>query len=891
MANSPLILVDGSSYLFRAYHALPQFSNKAGQPTGAIYGVINMLKKLLADYQPSYCAVIFDAKGPTFRHQLYPDYKATRPPMAEELALQIQPLHEIIKCLGLPLIVESGVEADDVIGTLALSAVKQGFEVIISTGDKDMAQLVNDKITLINTMNDSKMDPAGVVNKFGVTPSQITDYLTLVGDSVDNIPGVEKVGPKTAAKWLAEFDSLTELAKHADSIKGKIGENFRQFIPKLELTKQLVTIKCNVELKQSIDDLQIIPADKQRLRHYFTLYEFKNWLAKLDQNNSDAKQTQYQTITTTASLKEWLDRIGTADFFCFDLETTNLDTHLAKIVGIAIATEVGDAAYIPLAHDYPNVIKQLDLSNTLALFKPLLEAEHPVKLGQNLKYDMGVLANYNIELNGVSFDTMLESYVIDSTANRHDLDTLALKHLDHKMISFTEVAGKGSKQITFDKVDIFTATQYAAEDADITMQLHQQLWPTLSNDQSLLKVYTDIEQPLIPVLSNIERHGVLIDKDMLLKQSLQLAERIAELETQAFTIADSKFNLSSPKQLQEILYDKLNLPILQKTPTGQPSTAEQVLHELSAQFELPKIILEHRSLSKLKSTYTDKLPDQINTKTGRIHTSYHQAVTATGRLSSSDPNLQNIPIRTEQGRMIRQAFIAPAGYNIIAADYSQIELRIMAHLSQDPGLLSAFSNNLDIHKATAAEIFSISVDDVTTEQRRHAKAVNFGLMYGMSAFGLARQLEVDRKTAAAYIERYFERYPKIHDYMESTRTLAHEQGYVETLFGRRLYLPDINAKQIPRQKAAERTAINAPLQGSAADIIKRAMLALHHWLKQEKIDAYMIMQVHDELVFEVNASITDQIANSINQAMSSAAELCVPLLVDIGIGSNWQEAH
>lgn len=894
MNKSPLILIDGSSYLFRAYHALPQLTNADGHPTGAMYGVLNMIKRLLNDYKPEHIAVVFDTKAPTFRHQMYPDYKANRPPMAEELAVQIQPLFDIIRAMGIPLIMQDGVEADDIIGTLAKQAAEDNFDVIISTGDKDMAQLVNDRVTLVNTMTNTTMDTDGVLNKFGVPPALIVDYLTLIGDTVDNVPGVPKVGPKTAVKWLNEFGSLDNIKENADAITGKVGENLRSTLPDLPLCKSLVTIKHDVDLDFKPNELKPKQPDQAELIRLCQLYEFKSWLAKLLDQQADEDKEQakpFATIFDKKTFKQWLDWLNQCSLFAFDTETTSLATHSAKLVGISIALDKRGAAYIPLAHDYPGAPKQLDRDWVLSELKPLLENPSIIKVGQNLKYDMGVLDNYNIQLQGIGYDTMLESYVLDSAASRHDMDTLALKYLGKKTISFEDIAGKGAKQLTFNEIELEQAAIYAAEDASVTLDLHKSIWPRLENIKPLKTVFTDIEMPLVSVLSRIERHGVLIDSKVLKKQSATLAKRINELQETAYTIAGGTFNLSSPKQLQTILYDQLNLPVLQKTPKGQPSTAENVLQELSHEFELPQVILEYRSLSKLKSTYTDKLPQQINPTTKRIHTSYHQAVTATGRLSSSDPNLQNIPVRTEQGRLIRKAFIAPKGYKIIAADYSQIELRIMAHLSQDKGLLEAFAKNLDIHKATAAEVFGVALEGVTSDQRRHAKAINFGLMYGMSSFGLAKQLEVDKKTAQAYIDEYFRRYPGIHRYMESTRDLAHEQGYVETLFGRRLYLPEINAANMNRQKAAERAAVNAPLQGTAADIIKRAMINIDAWLRSSNSNAHMVMQVHDELVFEAPENEVETLTQSIDEYMCQAAELDVDLTVAVGVGNNWDEAH
>ena len=891
--TKPLILVDGSSYLYRAFHALPSLSNSKGMPTGAIYGVVNMLRKLIADYQPDSMAVIFDAKGKTFRNDLYEHYKANRTEMPSELVQQIEPLHEIIRAQGLPLIMVSGVEADDVIGTLAKEATHQGIDVLISTGDKDMAQLVNKHVTLVNTMSDTILNPQTVEEKFGIPPSLIIDYLALVGDTSDNIPGVPQVGPKTAVKWLQEHGSLDNLVKKVDQIKGKVGENLRASLTQLPLAKRLATIKCDVELNLSLDDLKRKEADKKTLIHLFQELEFKNWLSNLLADNTDSEQkkpTGYETITTQKAFDQWLNQLSNAKLIAFDSETTSLNTMQAELVGVSFAIEKGKAAYIPFGHDYPNAPFQLNRNDVLQKLKPLLENETLKKVGQNLKYDMEVLANYSIELKGIAFDTMLESYVLDSTGSRHDMDSLALKYLGWRTISFEEIAGKGAKQLTFNQISIDQAATYAAEDADVTLQLHQALWPKLSKEAGLRHVFEKIEMPLVPVLARIERIGVLIDVPMLHKQTHELEKRLIVLEQEAYALAKSEFNLNSPKQLQEILFEKLKLPVLQKTPTGQFSTADAVLQELALDFALPKIIIEYRSLSKLISTYTSRLPEQIDPKTQRIHTSYNQTGAATGRLSSSDPNLQNIPIRTEEGRRIRQAFIAPPGHKIISADYSQIELRIMAHISSDPNLLKAFENNLDVHQATAAEVLGIPLDQVTSEQRRNAKAINFGLIYGMSAFGLAKQLGIDRHAAQNYIDRYFERYPNVKEYMEKTRAKSHEQGYVETLWGRRLYLPDIQSSQMMRQKAAERAAINAPLQGSAADIIKMAMINIDAWLRSHQHDIKMIMQVHDELVFEVADQEIDIAMKMIQDHMNQVVTLKVPLLVSIGCGNNWDEA-
>ncbi len=895
MDNELLVLVDGSSYLYRAFHALPPMSNSNGQPTGAIYGVINMLRRLIKDYSPHYLAVVFDAKGKTFRHDLYPEYKANRPPMPDELRDQIEPLHAIIKAMHIPLLSIEGVEADDVIGTLAKQAEKVGLKTLVSTGDKDMAQLVNQKISLINTMTNKHSDREGVITKFGIPPERIIDYLTLVGDTSDNVPGVSKVGPKTAVKWLEAYGSLDEVINHAAEIKGKVGENLRAGLDQLPISKELVTIKCDVKLPFTISDLTPGQQDNQQLIELFQQLEFKGWLKALlaDTDTPSEKNTsqQFHCILSQTEFKKWLDKLNKAELIAFDTETTSLNYMEASIVGLSFAIDDKEAIYIPVAHNYPGAPQQLDRQLVLTQLKSLLEDPNKAKIGHNLKYDKEVLANHGIELNGIRFDTMLESYVFDSTANRHDLDSSALKYLGHKNISYEEVAGKGAKQISFSQVTLEQATPYAAEDALITLQLHQHLWPKIKADSKLLSVFTEIEIPLIKVLSQMERNGVLIDCDLLAKQSTILAKRAEELQQEAFALSGEPFNLNSPKQLQEILYQKIGIPVIKKTPTGQPSTAEPVLQELALEHDLPELILEYRSLTKLKSTYTDRLPEQVNPQTHRVHTSYHQAVAGTGRLSSSDPNLQNIPIRTEAGRQVRKAFIAPPNYQLIAADYSQIELRIMAHLSQDKGLIDAFAASLDIHKATAAQVFSVPLNEVSNDQRRKAKAINFGLIYGMSAFGLAKQLGVERQAAQAYIDSYFEQYPGVHEFMEKTRHLAHEQGYVETLFGRRLYLPEINAKNLQRQKAAERAAINAPMQGTAADIIKRAMLSVSHWLNTTDVDAKLIMQVHDELVLEVTTADTQTVADKVQQLMSQAAILDVPLVVDIGVGANWEEAH
>ncbi len=892
----PLILVDGSSYLFRAFHALPPLTSSKGQPTGAIYGVINMLKKLVAEYQPEHMAVVFDAKGKTFRNDLYKDYKAHRPPMPDDLRTQIEPIHELVDALGYPRLVVPDVEADDVIGTLARQAAEAGHDVLISTGDKDLAQLVTDRITLINTMNNSISTPDSVVDKFGVPAEQIIDYLALIGDSADNIPGVPKVGPKTAVKWLSQYESLDNIIAHADEFKGKVGEYLRDSLEQLPLSYQLATIVCDVKLDVHPDELTLQPADTGRLRELYQEFELKTWLSELDGEAPDsptaasATQADYQLVLTKKGFNAWLKKLNKAEVFAFDTETTSLNYMQARIVGVSFAVEAGSAAYVPFGHDYEGAPEQLSESDVLDALKPLLEDPAKAKLGQNLKYDMHVLANHGIQLKGVAEDTLLQSYVLDST-RRHDMDSLSSRLLNHNTIHFEDIAGKGAKQLTFNQIELDKAAPYAAEDADITLRLHQAMQPQLAAIQSLDKVYREIELPLMPIIQHIERNGVKVDADMLAQQSQQLADRLAELEKQVHEEAGEAFNLGSPKQIQAIFFEKLELPVIRKTPKGQPSTAEDVLQELAEDYELPRLILEHRGLSKLKSTYTDKLPLQINPETGRVHTSYHQTGAATGRMSSSDPNLQNIPIRSEEGRRIRKAFVAGKGNKILAADYSQIELRIMAHLSGDASLLEAFREGRDIHRATAAEVFDVALDKVENEQRRAAKAINFGLIYGMSAFGLAKQLGVTRYQAQDYIDLYFERYPGVRDYMDRTREQAHTDGYVETLFGRRLYLPEINSRNGQRRQYAERTAINAPMQGTAADIIKRAMIRVHQALASSKLDALMIMQVHDELVFEVKSGQTDALSTLLHSEMESAAELDVPLLVDIGTGDNWDEAH
>jgi len=893
----PLILVDGSSYLFRAFHALPPLVTSKDQATGAIYGVINMLKKLVKEYQPVHMAVVFDAKGKTFRNDMYKDYKANRPPMPDDLRTQIEPIHQLVDALGYPRIVVPNVEADDVLGTLAQQAAAAGYDVLISTGDKDLAQLVTDKISLINTMNNHISTPESVLEKFGVPPEKIIDYLALIGDSADNIPGINKVGPKTAVKWLTQYESVDNIIAHADEFKGKVGEYLRDGLEQLPLSYQLATIVCDVELEQTHEDLNLQPANTEALRELYSEYEFKTWLAELAGSDPDSAavaapqvETDYQTILTQTEFDEWFAQLKQADVFAFDTETTSLDYMKAKVVGVSFAVEPGKAAYVPFGHDYEGAPEQLSEDIVLGSLKPLLEDPSIGKLGQNLKYDTHVLQNHGIQMQGISDDTLLESYILDST-KRHDMDSMASRFLNVETVHFEDIAGKGAKQLTFNQVDLEQAGPYAAEDADITLRLHQHISAQLDAEPSLQKVYQEIELPLLPILQHIERNGVKVDAQMLADQSHQITERLAELEQQAYKEAGEEFNLGSPKQIQAIFFEKLELPVIRKTPKGQPSTAEDVLQELAEDYALPRLILEHRGLSKLKSTYTDKLPLQIDANTGRVHTSYNQTGAATGRMSSSDPNLQNIPIRSEEGRRIRQAFVADEGNCILAADYSQIELRIMAHLSADESLLTAFRDGKDIHRATAAEVFDVPLDKVETEHRRAAKAINFGLIYGMSAFGLAKQLNVTRYQAQDYIDLYFERYPGVKDYMDSTREQAHETGYVETLFGRRLYLPEINSRNGQRRQYAERTAINAPMQGTAADIIKRAMIKVHTKLLQSDIKALMIMQVHDELVFEVAESQVDALSELLHTEMESAADLNVPLLVDIGIGSNWDEAH
>ena len=914
MSQAPLILVDGSSYLYRAFHALPPLTTSTGKPTGAVKGVLNMLLSLRRQYPDSPFAVVFDAKGPTFRDALFENYKSHRPPMPDDLRSQVEPLHASVRALGMPLLCVEGVEADDVIGTLARQCAALGRDVVISTGDKDMAQLVCPHVTLVNTMTGSVYDIEGVKNKFGVGPELIIDFLALMGDKVDNIPGVPGVGEKTACgllngipgglKGLYErLDQVAELPiRGAKTLGAKLAEHRDAAF----MSYELATIKLDVPLDVEVGDLMPGEPHREALIALYRELEFKNWLddllreAKAAGENCEVQpegcsvqaEAKYTTILEQAEFDVWLERLKAAECFAFDTETTSIDAQKAQLVGVSFAIEVGKAAYVPLGHSYMGVPQQLDLEAVLAALKPLLEDPAKTKVCQHGKYDMNVLMHYGIEMRGMAFDTMLESYVLDATATRHDMDSLALKYLGRGTIRFEDIAGKGAKQLTFDQIAIEQAGPYAAEDADVTLRLHQTLLGKLEQTPSLLKVLTEIEMPLVPVLARIERNGALVDANLLGLQSVEIGNKLVELEREAFEIAGEEFNLGSPKQLGTILYEKLGCPVLSKTAGGQPSTAENVLADLAEQnYPLPKVIMQHRSLSKLKGTYTDKLPQQINPRTGRIHTSYHQAVTATGRLSSSDPNLQNIPIRTAEGRRIRQAFVAAPGYKLLAADYSQIELRIMAHLAQDAGLLHAFQNDLDVHRATAAEVFGVPLEQVSNDQRRSAKAINFGLIYGMSAFGLAKQIDVGRKEAQEYIDRYFARYPGVLAYMERTRTQAAEQGYVETLFGRRLYLPEINSKNGAMRKGAERTAINAPMQGTAADIIKRAMIAVDGWLQQSGLDARVILQVHDELVLEVREDLVERVREQVCPLMSQAATLDVPLLVEAGVGNNWDEAH
>ena len=935
--STPVVLVDGSSYLFRAYHAMPPLNNSKGMPTGAVKGVVNMMRSLAKDYANANIVVVFDAKGPTFRNEMYVEYKAHRPPMPDDMRPQIEPIHQIINAMGLPLLIIPGVEADDVIGTLAAQATAQGIDTLISTGDKDMAQLVSPHVGLVNTMTNTYLDEEGVFTKFGVRPDQIIDYLAIVGDTADNIPGVPGAGPKTAVKWLAAYDTLENLMEKADEIGGKIGEKLRNALDFLPLSQALTTIKLDVELEQSLDQMAPKPVDQAALLALYEDLEFRSWANVLIQdgvtassppithghsnaatnnpsnnpsnhsshaslNDNEAPQKviptpqvvahkNYSTVTTLADLALWLKACKEATIFAFDTETTSLNYMEAQLVGVSLCIEAGTAIYIPCGHDYVGAPEQISRPDLIAAIKPLLEDATQVICGQNLKYDINVLANYNIQWQAKIIDSMVQSYVLNSTASRHNMDALAQHYLDYQTVKYIDIAGKGVKQLTFNQVDIELASPYAAEDADITLRLAQHFSACLVLEPNLGKVYDTIERPLVPVLSRMERIGALVDAKVLGEQSQVIGKRLIELERDAYELAGEVFNLSSTQQLGAILYEKLGIPVTKKTPKGKPSTAEAVLQELAQDYELPKLLLQYRSLSKLKSTYTDKLPLEINPASGRIHTSYHQAVAATGRLSSSDPNLQNIPIRSAEGRQIRQAFVVPKGQVMVAADYSQIELRIMAHLSKDEGLLNAFATGQDVHKATAAEVFGVTVEQVTSDQRRSAKAINFGLIYGMSAFGLAKQLGISRAQSQDYIGRYFTRYPGVQEYMDHTKAIAAEQGYVETIYGRRLYLPDIKASNAIARQAAERTAINAPMQGTAADIIKRAMVSVDAWLASSGLNARMTMQVHDELIFEVDASQVDKLVVGIKSAMEGAAELLVPLIVDVGVGDNWDQAH
>ena len=891
-----LVLVDGSSYLYRAFHAMPNLANSRGESTGAVYGIVNMLRRLMREYDTPYLAVVFDAPGKTFRDRLYSAYKANRPPMPDELRSQIDKVHAVIRALGLPLLSVPDVEADDVIGTLARAATAYGMETLIVSGDKDLAQLVDTKVRMCDSMKDVVYDVEGVEAKFGVPPERIVDFLALVGDTSDNIPGVPKVGPKTAVRWLKEYGSLDQLVAQADGIPGKVGENLRASLDQLPLSHQLATVKCDVALEEQPDDLKIGTPDEDALRQLYAELEFKTWLADLGGLNEvdegdGAATAQYEIVFDKKALSRWLKQLSKAPLFAFDTETTSLNAMRARIVGVSFAVKPGEGAYVPLAHDYLDAPLQLNREEVLEALRPLLEDPNQEKVGQNLKYDCTVLSNHGITLAGMRFDTMLESYVLDSTGSRHDMDTLALKYLGHKTISYEAVAGKGKGQLSFNEVPLEEAGPYAAEDAEVTLRLHRVLFERLQNEQARREVFERIEMPLVPVLSKIERTGVRVDCDMLAAQSAQLAKRTAELEAMAYEEAGAPFNIASPKQIQEILFERLELPVLAKTPKGQPSTAESVLAELAEQHELPRLILEHRGLSKLRSTYTEKLPALVNPDTGRVHTSYHQAAVATGRLSSSDPNLQNIPVRTAEGRRIREAFVPAPGMRLIAADYSQIELRIMAHLSADEGLLDAFEKGEDVHRATAAEVFGTPVEDVSSDQRRSAKAINFGLIYGMSAFGLARQLGIERRQAQEYIDLYFERYPGVRAFMDAIRAKVREERFVETVFGRRLFLADISSSNHARRQAAERAAINAPMQGTAADLIKLAMLSVDEWLRENGCGARIIMQVHDELVLEAPESDTESVAKTVAELMASVADLAVPLKVDVGIGPNWAQAH
>ena len=916
-----LTLIDGSSYLYRAFHALPPLSNAVGEPTGALFGVVNMLRATLNE-KPDYAAFVVDAPGRTFRDDLYAEYKANRQPMPDDLRAQVEPMMKIVEALGFPILRVAGVEADDVIGTLATRAATDGIEVEVSTGDKDFAQLVGPRVALVNTMSRSRLDRDGVVQKFGVPPERIVDYLALMGDSIDNIPGVVKCGPKTAAKWLNEYGSLDDVIARASDVGGKIGENLRAALPQLPLSRQLATIKTDVKLEEGPRDLKLRERNTDALRELYARYEFRQALKELDEKGSGKgsgsisadppsasqqpspklNQTPaspppsrdpgtYELVTTRKQLDAWLAKLRQAELVAFDTETTSLDPMRAQLVGLSISVKAGEACYIPVGHDYPGAPQQLDLDETLRALRPILENPKHAKVGQHAKYDCNVLSNYGIAVRGIAFDTMLESYVLNATANRHDMDTLAKRWLGHDTIHYEDVAGKGARQISFSQVDLDTACRYSAEDSDVTLRLHHALWPRLQEQPSLEKVFTGIEMPLVPVLARMEQRGVLVDITALRRQSNELGKRMHALQTDMQRIAGREFNVDSPKQLQALLFDELGLPALVKTPTGQPSTNEEALEAIAAQHELPRMILDYRQIAKLRSTYTDKLPEMVNPRTGRVHTCYHQAAVATGRLSSTDPNLQNIPVRSEEGRRIREAFIAPEGWRVLAADYSQIELRIMAHMSGDPGLTNAFRHDQDVHRATAAEVFDVAPDAVTPEQRRVAKMINFGLMYGMSAHGLAQRLGIPRAEAAEYVQRYFERYPGVKAYMDSTRARAKSEGHVETLFGRRLYLEYIHSRNAAQRAGAERAAINAPMQGTAADIIKRAMAAIDSWLLERGDDTHMLMQVHDELVFEVREDALDAVRDGVRIRMQGAAELDVPLLVDIGSGGSWGEAH
>ena len=900
MSDSKLVLVDGSSYLYRAYHALPKLTSSRGEPTGAIHGVLSMILKLAKEHETEHFAVVFDAPGKTFRDEMFDEYKANRPPMPDDLRLQIDPLLEAVPAMGLPMLRIEGVEADDVIGTLCRQAAADGMQVLVSTGDKDMTQLVDKNITLVNTMSGTLLDRDGVKKKFDVFPEQIIDYLGLVGDSSDNIPGVPRVGAKTAAKWLNQYGSVASIIENADEITGKVGESLRENLDQLKLSQDLATIRQDVDLLLAPRELKRSAGDSKTLRALYKRLELKTLLRQLDSDGDEgtAQETpktrskgKYQTVLKQSDFDAWLKKIDKAELTAIDTETTSINYMQAELVGISLSVKTGEAAYIPVAHDYPGAPQQLSRESVLNSLKAFLEDPEKKKVGHHLKYDAHIFARYGIALRGMQFDSMLESYVLNSVATRHDMDSTARFYLDIDTIHFEDVAGKGVKQLTFNQIDLEQAAPYAAEDADITLKLHEHLWGELQKTDALKNVYLEIEQPLVPILLGMEETGVLIDRDMLRKQSGELAKKMAGLEASAHELAGAPFNLGSPKQLQELLFGQLGLPVVRKTPKGQPSTAEDVLQELAQEYELPRVILDYRSVSKLKSTYTDKLPEQISVETGRVHTSYHQAVAATGRLSSTDPNLQNIPIRTPEGRRIRQAFVAPAGSVLLAADYSQIELRIMAHLSGDAGLLDAFAGDRDVHKATAAEVFGLDPNDVTADHRRSAKAINFGLMYGMSAFGLGKQLGISRHEAQEYVDLYFDRYPGVKKFMDDIREQARKSGFVETVFGRRLYLPDINDRNAPRRQYAERSAINAPMQGTAADIIKRAMIAVQHWLDESSAPARMIMQVHDELVFEVAEDSVDEVRAEVVALMNAAAELAVPLKVDAGVGTNWDQAH